>query len=295
MKKIGQRASSESLLRDYSLTEQLPIMSGFPFAEIHSSLDVHSIFMVEPLHQFHSGISKDLKRCASERLRSEIIFTTSLPSKSNIKRRTTIKNVRMTILNGLNKMLAHIQKTSPMNGLRVDFAGRDKGDYGNGLFNSEGNLMGMLEANDYRSLDMVSPFMGMLFDQCSDKMETAPTTGVFVEYVDIMQTALSYDNKTTWTMNRIHLMEKSIKKFKTDARTLYQDYHPSGLCTEKMHMLGHIPYDLKRAGGLRYGDSGLYEYSPTLLKKPIELDSKEKPTLWMKLYIYFKRTSITTD
>ena len=103
MKKIGQRASSESLLRDYSLTVQLPLMSGFPFAGIHSSLDFHSIFMVEPLHQFHLGISKDLKRCASERLRSENIFTTSLPSKSNIKRRTTIKNVRMTILNGLNK------------------------------------------------------------------------------------------------------------------------------------------------------------------------------------------------
>ena len=54
--------------------------------------------------------------------------------------------------------------------------------------------MGMLEAKDFRSVDMVSPFMGMFLDRCCDEASIAPTTNVFVQYVDVMKMALSYDD-----------------------------------------------------------------------------------------------------
>ena len=289
MQRNGSRAASKALLKDYSLTEQLPILHDFPFMQVHSSLDFHSIFMVEALHEFHLGVSKELKRCASERLRSENLITTSLPTKTNMSRTVTFKQVRMTILNGVNKMLAHIEESSPSSGLRVDMSRSDKGDHGNGLFNSDGNLVGMLEAKDYRSLDMVSPFIGMFLDRCSDEVNEAPTTNLYVQYVELMQMALSHDNCTSWTEERIQLLEQRIIKFKDDARMLYQEFHPSGLCTEKMHMLDHIPFDLRRAGGLRYGDAGLYEYSHTLVKRAYKCGSKRKANAMDETLAIFER------
>ena len=53
MRKNGRRSESEELLKRYSLTEQLSVFDRFPFLDLHPSLNVHSIFMVEPLHEFH--------------------------------------------------------------------------------------------------------------------------------------------------------------------------------------------------------------------------------------------------
>lgn len=289
MRKNGNSATADALLKEFSLTEQMPIFVNFPFMGLHRSLDPHAILWFEPLHGFHLGVSKELKRCAAERLRTETIMTSSVPLRSGTKRTTSLKNVRMSILNGVNKMLSHIQSTSPARSMRIDFSKRDKGMNGNGLYNAEGKLIGMLEANDYKSIDKVSPFMGMYFDRCSDETDEAPTTSVFVQYVDIMQMAMSYDTCTSWTESRIQEIERRIRKFKNDTRELYGKFHPSSLSTEKFHMLDHIAQDLRRSGGLRFGDAGLYEYSHTLVKKAYRSGSKRKANSMDETVALFER------
>ena len=84
-------------------------------------------------------------------------------------------------------------------------------------------------------------------------------------------------------------MESKIKKFKNDARNLYEQFHPSGLCTEKWHMLDHIGVDLRRTGGLRYGDAGIYEYAHTLVKKAYPCGSKRKSNAMDETVVLFER------
>ena len=121
------------------------------------------------------------------------------------------------MLFGINKMLEDIQRESPAKGLRTDFSISGKGLNWNGIYVEDGKLMGMLESKNYRSLDMVSPFMGKFTDRCSDEVPSALTTRLFVRYVDLMQKALSYNtNPVIWNEYILQELELMIKLFKID-------------------------------------------------------------------------------
>ena len=95
---------------------------------------------------------------------------------------------------------------------------------------------------------MISPFIGMVANKCCGEEVVAPTTNVFVQYVNIMQMAMSYNNNTaSWTEKRMFKLEKMIKVFKRNASNLYGTYHASHLCTEKFHQLDHIPDDIRNS------------------------------------------------
>lgn len=132
----------------------------------------------------------------------------------------------------------------------------------------------MLQGKDYKSLDMVFPFIGMFLDRCCDEVHLALSTTVFVQYVDIMQSALSYDNNPSWTESRVRSLEKKIKSFKSNALSLYSGHHPFSLRTEKFQVLDRIGEDIRRMGGIQYGNAGLCEYSHTLVKQAYRSGSK---------------------
>ena len=269
---------ADGLLHGHSLVEQHPLLYEFPFVGTTAVLDLHAIFLFEPLHNFHLGISRELKRCLSERLRTENMSSSALPTKAGNKRTSSFRTLRLTILFGVNRMLSHIQTTSPAKGLRIDFS-TSKGSYGSGLFVEDGKLVGMLEAHDFKVIDMVSPFIGMLVDRCCDEVVTAPTTTLFVQYVDIMQISMSYNyNSSAWTEDMICRLEKMIQLFKKNAVNLYGNHHASALCTEKFHQLDHICEDIRRMGGLKSGDAGLYEHEHTDIKRANRSGSRKSHT-----------------
>ena len=272
----GRKEAADSLMDEYSLTDQIPSLNKMPFLELHPTLDMHYIFTFEPLHGFNLGISRELKKCLSERLRSDSLSTDTLPTKKGVYRTRTFKTARMIILNAINRMLSHIQRSSSAKGLRIDFSSTSKGDNGNGLYGKDGKLVGMLESKDYRSLDMVFPFVGMLCDRCCGEESSAPSTRLFVQYVDIMQSSMSYRGSQEWCNEKILELERMIIRFKRDAKTLYSDHQVSQLCTEKFHMLDHICEDIRRLGGIKFGDAGLYEYAHTLVKNAYRSGSKRR-------------------
>ena len=277
LRKAGKRKESQNLMDEYSLVEQRPCLFEFPFLHLDPMLDYHSIFNFESLHNFHLGVSKDLKRCLSERLRSTDLKSAAPPTSSGAARIVSFKMVRTTVLCGINKMLEHIQRESPAKGLHIDFSRSGKGFNWNGIYVEDGKLMGMLESKDYRSLDMVSPFMGMCTDRCCDEVSGALTTRLFVRYVDLMQKALSYNtNPVIWNKHRLQELEQMIKLFKIEAVSLYSKYQASELCTEKFHQLDHIVEDIRKYGGIRYGDAGLYESAHTDIKCAYRSGSKRK-------------------
>ena len=188
--------NAKLVLNDVSLSPQIPWLLGFPFVGAHESLDLHSLFGYEVLHNLHLGVSKDLKRCLSERLRSTAHFTSSVPTKAGNIRHTTFKAVRNQVLAGVNAMLSHMERTSPSQNLRIDFSvGKD---YSSGLFGEDGKLIGMLEAKDYKSVDMISPFIGMFVDRCCGKDNGFVNTRVFVLYADMVSMMLCYDKDPIW-------------------------------------------------------------------------------------------------
>ena len=276
LRKEGNRDEADTLMNKYSLADQIPCLNKMPFLGLHPILDMHCIFSFEPLHGFHLGISKDLKRCLSERLRSESLFTSSLPTSTGVYKVRQFRSVRIIILNGINKMLSHIQETSPSTGLRIDFSSTSKGENGNGLYAKDGKLIGILEGKDYRSVDAVFPFIGMFTDRCCGEHSSALSTNLFVQYVELMQITTSSKESTQWSHAKIDDIERRIKRFKKDALQLYGDHHSSQLCTEKFHLLDHIGEDIRRLGGIRFGDAGLYEYAHTLVKKAYRSGSRRK-------------------
>ena len=282
LRKEFRGREADGILHDHSLIEQIPFLNDFPFVGATDVLDLHNIFHFEPLHNFHLGISKELKRCLSERLRAEHISSSALPTKRGKKRSSSFRMLRLTILFGINKMLAHIQRVSPAKDLRIDFSNA-KGSFGSGLYVEDGKLVGMLEAQDYKAIDKISPFIGMIADRCCDEVVTAPTTTLFVQYVDIMQISMSYNcNSGAWTEDRISELERKIEIFKKNALSLYGTYHASALCTEKFHQLDHICEDIRNMGGLRSGDAGLYEHEHTDIKRANRSGSRKNHTAMME-------------
>ena len=277
--KKGKRAESYELLHDQSLVAQISCLSELPFQGLHPMLDYHALFSFEPLHNFHLGISKDLKRCLSERLRSSDLMSGALPTRGGMNRIASFKTIRRTVLSGINNMLCHIEKSSPASNLRIDFSNSTKGSNGNGLYVEDGKLVGMLEAKDYRCIDMVSPFIGMFADRCCDEVSTAVTTELFVSYVEIMQISLSYNNCLLWNEEKVRDLERRIEAFKAKSVSLYGSHHVSELCTEKFHQLDHLGEDIRKFGGLRYGDSGLYESTHTDVKRAYRSSSRKKSSV----------------
>ena len=101
---------------------------------------VMDIFAFEPLHNFHLGISKLLKTCICKRMRNR-----------------NGKN-RITILTACNDLLALYQKESYVKDMQFNYTSTEKGNRVNGIFTNDG-LRGMLEAKNYRAIDMVFPFV----------------------------------------------------------------------------------------------------------------------------------------
>ena len=274
----GRCDASDKLLDEYSLVDMVPFLHGFPFIGLDPVFDMHVIFSYEPLHNLYLGISKLLKVCLSERLKSTNLQTSAILSRGGKTRTTSFRNVRMTILTGINRMLSHIQRFSPVHGMRIDFSKGGSSGHEKGVYGPDGNLIGMLEGKNYRNLDIVFPFVGMFVDRLCDEVSTANSTKLFVHYIDMQQTCLSYKSATSvmWNEEEIIALKREICNFKKMARKLYGEFHASQLGTEKMHMLDHIPDDIRRLGGLRYCDAGLYEYSHTMVKSAHKATSRRR-------------------
>ena len=169
---------------------------------------VMDIFAFEPLHNFHLGISKLLKTCICERMRNK-----------------NGKN-RITILTACNDLLALYQKESYVKDMQFNYTSTEKGNRVNGIFTNDG-LRGMLEAKNYKAIDMVFPFVAAFIDRCSGDEESHPLTKVCSRYTELMTWTLQIGSSQGWTEADVNKLQKLIDSFKTIARDVLGEYHPS--------------------------------------------------------------------
>lgn len=277
-----RRKKALECLEGCSLSEYSSFLEDFPFSNIHSLLDIHNVFSFELLHNIYLGVSKLLKEMASKRLMNASLMTTLHNSRNEPK---SFLVARPDLINGINHLLACIERENPMKGMRIDLSTPGKGYSYNGVFKQEG-LIGMLEARDHRTLDQVMPFIAMFLDRCCGEVKT---TTLFVLYVDMVNRMVSRGVDPVWSESKLRTLEVAIEKFRKEAKDLYSQYQPSGMGTPKMHLLDHVCSDIRRNGGLQYSDSSYFEHSHVSAKEHYRGTSRRKSSAMDETVKNFER------
>lgn len=270
-----KREEAESLLKESSLAGIAPALTAFPFLGLCSDLELFALYLYEPLHNLHLGISKLIKLACAGRLTDKELRTSAM-AKNRSKTRSFV-SARAAILSAANEILRQLEKEFPARGLRVAFGSAEKGRRYNGFFKSDG-IVGMLEAKDFQALDMVFPFIGAYIDRCCGEVETSPTTRIFTMYSEILMMVYRRRMKPGWTEQDLKKLKEKIVRFKKEAVELYESYQASGMGTLKFHLLDHLVDDLRRMGGIHTLDAGLYEHSHARVKRWYNRTSKRRAT-----------------
>lgn len=267
--------SARDLLKDNSIEPELPVLSDFPFVGCSTKLDIYSIFGTEPMHVFHLGISKMLKQCACDMLKSEDRTTDRMKvTRAGSRCFKPFSTIRNTVIRQMNGFIedSWVYCDEGPSGYGIRNAEGRKGM--NGYFNEEG-LAGMLEAKDLKNLDNVSPFLGALIDRICG-LDYAPVTTVFTLYVDIMHMVCGHNKNNRWNEEEISRLQENIGIFMHEGVALFGSTQASNIGTVKWHMLNHVCEDIRRIGSLSLIDAGLYEYAHKFFKAVYKTTSGRK-------------------
>lgn len=134
----------------------------------------------------------------------------------------------------------------------------------------------MLEAKDYDSVDMVSPFLGSIIDYCCGTAYHAPVTKAFTMYVDMVAFITRRFRTPGWTEDELTELDYDIKAFKSHSCSVFSSYQASGMGTSKWHSLDHVVESLRHVGGIEYLHGGLYEHAHKRFKDAYKLTSRRK-------------------
>ena len=108
----------------------------------------------------------------------------------------------------------------------------------NGLYTNQG-LKGFLEWKDFRDIEMVLPFIGIIIDTLIDENGGCTLTKLFSEYSDMLLQMFRDERNEWWTCEDMGFFEKMIENLKRDEVLVFGEYHGKRLFTEKFHMLDH--------------------------------------------------------
>lgn len=260
-------------LKQFSMLSIPPVLSAFPMIGVHPCVDIYDIFRFEPMHNLSLGVSKMLKDCATIMLRDENRTSPAMITSSGAPR--TFKHIRRSVLHALNDFLCDVEKRSPGYGIHCDYSKGECGGRLNGFFTETG-IVGMLEAKEYDSVDMVSPFLGAIIDACCGLTDTADVTQSYTDYADLVDFIYRRNDCPGWTEEELSNLSSKIAAFKLRARSTFARYQPSSMGTVKWHLMDHIVADLRAVGGVEYLHGGIYEESHKLFKEDNRLTSRRK-------------------
>ena len=177
----------------------------------------------------------------------------------------------------MNEFLTKVQRTSIVYNLHVDFSKGNIDGKISGLFNEHG-LIGMLEAADMKSIDMVSPFLGAIIDRCCAEVVTAPVTGTFTLFIDMIDEIYERDRIPGWTDSCLDALSRTIRLFKAQGRKVFENFQPSSMGFPKWHSLDHVVEDISSTGSISYMEGDLYEMAHKTIKGDLRNTSRRKAT-----------------
>ena len=280
------KANQLECLNKYSLSLHASFLEKFPFVQCSPYLDIYSIFTFEPLHNIYLGLSKLLKEMCCQRLCDDTFSTVMQDADGRYKR---FPEIRTALLNGMNHILSCIQRDSPATAFKIDFSDAGKSGSYNGFFVKDG-LRGMLEAKDHRAVDQVMPFLAMFLDRfCGEVVSTS----IFTEYAEITMLMFRRNMDPGYNAREIGELQQRINRFKEKVKDAYGRYQSSEMGTPKFHMLDHVCYDIKRMGGLQFGDSSYFERAHVGLKERFCESSRRKSSTMDEVVSNFHRNIVT--
>jgi len=231
---------------------------------------VYSMFTFESLHNLHLGISKLLKNCFLEFLQSNQVMT--WPNGTR-KQKKVLSSQRSNVLKAANAILAEIEKKYPATGIHVDFSKKEKTAQLNGFFLRDG-VRGMLEGKNFRSIDLVFPFIASFIDRALGFQGNPVITTVKTMHTEVMVTCLHDFPRKGVSEVDLQDFEKKIYNFKKTVMQFYGKYCEKGLFTLKFHLLDHMVEDMRKFGTLSVLDASAYEHFNTDIKAAVRRTSQ---------------------
>ena len=102
----------------------------------------------------------------------------------------------------------------------------------------------MLEGKDYKTLDMIFPFIAAFIDRACGEVSNGPVTTVSVLYSDLVGFLLRYNRSNSWKRDEIDVIEGMVDTFRTTFMEVFGTFHSTGMRTLKFHLLSHLAEDV---------------------------------------------------
>lgn len=252
-----------------------PSLFSWPFMNLHRGLDLHSTFRYETLHNLHQGISKLLKTCLSDRLRSKNLTTSEYIDSR--RKRKPLASMRTRFLEKANRVLTLINEQSPCTSINFDKSRKSNTEQLNGLFTGTG-LASMMEAKDLSEVDQVFPIVAATIDRLCGYQSSALNTKVSVMYCDLVNIATRRFADPGLTEQDLCALEAHIEAFKKLSIEAYEKFQRSGMGTPKFHLLDHLVSDIRMCGSLANYSADTFEASHKFYKQAYQATSKRKST-----------------
>ena len=142
----------------------------------------------------------------------------------------------------------------------MDFSKANYSTRLDGLFVEDG-VRGMLEGKDYKTVDMILPFIAAFIDRACGEVSNGPVTTVSVLYADLVGFLLRYNQSNPWRRDEIDIIEGMVDTFGTTFMNVFGTFHSTGMRTLKFHLLSHLAEDVENFGGLHNINAGVYEHA----------------------------------
>lgn len=177
------------------------------------------------MHYLYVGISKQLRVVKFDRLSFSASKSSTIKNASG-ECQAFLSKLRK-VLYMANNILRYVQDES---GIRAAFSTMTDVLSYNGLFKETG-LVGMLNARDFKTVDLDSPFLSATIDHLCGKQDAALVTNVVVEYGDITVYVYCRKGSVGPSGDDLEKLLTRITAFECKAGEVLQEFQPSKMRT----------------------------------------------------------------
>lgn len=175
----------------------------------------------------------------------------------------------------MNEILKFTERHSCSTGLRICFSKKEVHHRVSRFFTKTG-ILGMLEAADYKQIDLLSPFVEEIVDVCYRNSKTAPVPGRSTLYVDLLNKIFQKIEYSGRIEEKLLNLQGQIKNSREIAKRVFEVYRASNMETSNLHTLSHFMETLRQVGSMAYVDAGIFESSQAPFKKYYRHTSKTR-------------------
>lgn len=159
----------------------------------------------------------------------------------------------------------------------------------------------MPENSDYDYIDIVSPFLRSIMNNCIGSTSKSVVTKMCIVNVDRVNLFKRRSIPDEWTTKRLFGLKCGRKEFNIHAHKAFLKYQATEIRTFKFHSLDHTVKSLCHMCSAEYLYGILYDHSHKNIEETFKLTSKRRRTamdeipLWQKRMLWYCRSCDSDD